>query len=93
VVSASQDKSIRIHQRTDEQLFLEEERENALDAMFEEEEAKKVKDEVKQQVFLLLSIYFLWIYSKRMLNLDQLEDEHWKPLKQERNCLRHWMLL
>jgi U3 small nucleolar RNA-associated protein 12 len=43
LVSGSQDKSLRIWRRTEEQLFLEEERDKMLDSMFEQQDMNKAK--------------------------------------------------
>ena len=44
VVSSSQDRSIRFWRRTDEQLFLEEERERAMEGMFETDDRRSRND-------------------------------------------------
>ena len=44
LVTGGQDRSIRVWERTDEQLFLEEERERALESMFETDERREAVD-------------------------------------------------
>lgn len=53
VVSSSQDRSIRFWRRTDEQLFLEEERERALESTFEVDDKREIL--VNPAIFICLT--------------------------------------